>query len=112
MDLFLELLTALFLAGGSFFAFTGAVGLLRMPDFYSRLHPAGKSDTLAQTLIMAGLVILVFSNESYTWMSAVKLGLLTVTLYVTAPVATHAITRAAHLSGLEPWKREEERTDD
>ena len=107
MDPFLEVLAALFLGAGCFFALTGAVGLLRMPDFYSRLHPAGKSDTLAQTLIMVGLAILVFGNESYTWMSAVKLALLTATLYVTAPVATHAITRVAHLSGLEPWKKEE-----
>ena len=46
-------LMGLFLGAGCFFALTGAVGLLRMPDFYSRLHAAGKADTLAQTFCIS-----------------------------------------------------------
>ena len=49
-----DVLTTIFLAGGVFFGFTGSLGILRMPDFYTRLHPAGKSDTLSQALIVAG----------------------------------------------------------
>ena len=104
MDPALEILTWVFLVAGGFLSLTGALGILRMPDFYTRLHPAGKIDTLAQTLIMVGLCILVY--QQYDVMVAVKLVLITVTLYLTAPVATHAITRAAHLSGLEPWKED------
>ena len=68
---------------GCFFALTGAVGLLRMPDFYSRLHPAGKSDTLAQFLIILGLVL-----QATDPMVMVKLGLLSILLFVTAPTET------------------------
>ncbi len=88
------------LAVGCFFALTGALGLLRMPDFYSRLHPAGKSDTLAQFLIIVGLIL-----QAEDPMVAIKLGILTALLFITAPTATHAISRAAELDGLEPWTK-------
>ena len=100
----LDIVAAVFLGIGCFFALTGAVGILRMPDFYSRLHPAGKNDTLAQALILVGLCLLVWGR--YDVMVIVKLLLIVATLFLTAPVATHAITRAAHLSGLEPWKED------
>ena len=93
--------TIVCLAIGCFFALTGAVGLLRMPDFYSRLHPAGKSDTLAQFMIILGLIFQSTDNP----MLIVKLALLTALLFVTAPTATHAISRAAELDGLEPWTK-------
>ena len=85
---------------GCFFALTGAVGLLRMPDFYSRLHPAGKSDTLAQFLIILGLVF-----QATDPMVMVKLGILSTLLFVTTPTATHAISRSAEGDGLEPWTK-------
>jgi multicomponent Na+:H+ antiporter subunit G len=94
--------TAIFLAGGAFFGLTGAVGILRMPDFYTRLHPAGKADTLAQTLFMIGLL---FQAPDVT--TGLKVVLVTLFLYLTAPTATHAITLAAHRDGLEPWKQPE-----
>lgn len=93
-----DIVTTVFLAVGVFFALTGALGVVRMPDFYSRLHPAGKSDTLAQALILVGLMFQVSDP-----MVAIKLALLAGLLFVTAPTATHAISRAAELDGLEPW---------
>ena len=100
----LDIVAAVFLAAGCFFSLTGAVGIIRMPDFYSRIHPAGNNDTLAQSLILAGLCFLVWPR--YDAMVIVKLCLIMAALFLTAPVATHAITRAAHLSGLEPWKED------
>ncbi len=97
-----DVVTTVFLFVGVFFALTGALGVLRMPDFYSRLHPAGKSDTLAQGLILVGLMF-----QADDPMVAVKLALLTGLLFVTAPTATHAISRAAELDGLEPWTHED-----
>jgi multicomponent Na+:H+ antiporter subunit G len=97
-------LMGLFLGAGCFFALTGAVGLLRMPDFYSRLHAAGKADTLAQTFILVGLLILTFSTGNHSIMVSLKLFLITVFIYVTAPTATHAITKAAFLDGARPWQ--------
>lgn len=84
---------------GVFFALTGAVGILRMPDFYTRLHPAGKSDTLAQGLILAGAMF-----QATDPIVTLKLLLISLLLFVTAPTATHAITQAANKE-LEPWKR-------
>ncbi len=98
------ILMGLFLGAGSFFALTGAVGLLRMPDFYSRLHAAGKADTLAQTFILVGLLILTFTNENHSILISVKLILITIFIYITAPTATHAITKAAFLDGAKPWQ--------
>ena len=99
-------LMGFFLGTGCFFAFTGAVGLLRMPDFFSRLHAAGKADTLAQTFILVGLLILTFATEDHSIQVSIKLILITLFVYVTAPTATHAITKAAWLDGARPWKGE------
>jgi multicomponent Na+:H+ antiporter subunit G len=95
-------------------ALTGSVGVLRMPDFYSRLHPAGKSDTLAQALILTGVALfagqqmldVVLADEAGEHAGAeliglanimLKLVLLSALLFVTAPTATHAIAKAARL---------------
>ena len=82
------------LASGALFGLTSAVGVLRFPDFYSRLHPAGKGDTLAQTLILGGLLL-----QSADFFMAAKLVLIMLLLSVTSPTATHAISQAAYLAG-------------
>ncbi|MFO7563044.1 MAG: monovalent cation/H(+) antiporter subunit G [Enhygromyxa sp.] len=110
----LEILGAVFLALGCVFALTGSIGVLRMPDFYSRLHPAGKSDTLAQFLLLTGVSLIagqqllevLLAEDAGEHASAeliglanimLKLALLSALLFVTAPTATHAIAKAARL---------------
>lgn len=108
----LDVLGSLFMLVGGVFALTGAVGVLRMPDFYTRLHPAGKSDTLAQACILFGLALLAGQQLINTWPGAddghadawlgfaniiLKLLLLSALLFLTAPTATHAIAKAARL---------------
>jgi len=95
--------TAAFLLIGCFFALTGGIGILRMPDFYTRLHPAGKNDTFGQGLILVGLLFQV--DWSSDWTVGGKLLLILLFLAVTAPTATYAITKAAHLDGLQPWSK-------
>lgn len=110
MQIVCDLVSRFFLLSGAFFALTGAVGIVRLPDFYSRLHPAGKSDSLAQTLILTGLLLQIFSNEAYAafgYFGGVKLVLICVFLLLTTPTATHAIAKAAHVRGLQPWSGEE-----
>ncbi len=102
-----DALTVVFLAVGSFFALTGAVGILRLPDFYSRIHPAGKSDTLAQLMILMGLVFQVFRSDSYGTFIGVKLILIVLLLFITSPTAVHAIARAAHLEERNLGKEEQ-----
>jgi multicomponent Na+:H+ antiporter subunit G len=109
MQIVCDLVSRFCLLAGSFFALTGAVGIVRLPDFYSRLHPAGKSDSLAQTLILTGLLLQIFSNEAFAafgYLGGIKLALISVFLLLTTPTATHAIAKAAYVSGLQPWSAE------
>ena len=57
-----DIVVAVLLLGGCFFALTAGVGMLRMPDFYTRLHPAGMTDTLGQALVLAALIIMVIAG--------------------------------------------------
>jgi multicomponent Na+:H+ antiporter subunit G len=83
---------------GLFFTVVAAVGLVRLPDLYTRSHATSKADTLGTVLTLAG-VALTFE----TAVPRAKLVLLAVFLLVTNPTATHAITRAAYDQGIDPW---------
>ncbi len=113
MSLACDIAATVFLALGAFVGLTGAVGILRMPDFYSRLHPSGKNDTLAQTLVMTGLLFhmvgaWIAETPHYHGVAGVvpRLVLISLFIFLTSPIATHAITRAAHLDGLKIWEKE------
>ncbi|MBE0517100.1 MAG: monovalent cation/H(+) antiporter subunit G [Methanophagales archaeon] len=93
-----------FLAAGIFFMFTGAIGLLRLPDFYTRLHATGKCDTLGEVLIITGLLIYHLFYYPETPLVLVKLLFLIVFLFLANPTATHAIMKAAYNTGVKPWK--------
>lgn len=98
-----ELLTAVLLGAGAFVALTSALGVLRMPDFFSRIHPAGENESLGQTLIIAGLIVAAGPGGT-----ALKLLLVWGFLMMTAPAATHALTRAAWKDGRRPWSRDDD----
>jgi multicomponent Na+:H+ antiporter subunit G len=85
------------LAAGSFFVVVGAVGIVRMPDFYTRMHPAGVTDTLGIDLILMGLML-----QAGFSLVTVKLFLIGAFLFFTSPTSTHAIANAALVAGLKP----------
>lgn len=87
-----------FLGLGFFFIFTGALGILRFPDFYTRLHAMGKSDTLGVALMVLGLAILQGAT-----LNGAKVLFIIVFVGLANPTATHALGRAAHRAGLVPW---------
>ena len=89
------------LAGGAF-GIIGGIGLLRFPDFYSRLHAAGITDTLCALLIILGLVL-----QAGLSLLALKLLLILLFLLFTAPTAIHALARAALADNVEPELDEE-----
>jgi multicomponent Na+:H+ antiporter subunit G len=91
---------------GLFFTFVAAVGLIRMPDVYTRAHATSKADTLGTFLTLAGVAVAFQSG-----VPRIKLVLLAVFLLITNPTATHAITRAAYDQGIEPWTADEEGGD-
>ena len=93
-------LVVVLLAAGGLFLLVSTVGLLRLPDFYSRTHAAGKSETLGSILVLGGMA-LHNGFEHSSLKVLVILGLVA----VASPAAVHALTRAAVRSGLEFWSR-------
>jgi multicomponent Na+:H+ antiporter subunit G len=88
---------------GVFFAVVAAVGLVRLPDLYTRAHSTSKSETLGAVLALAA-VALAFEGG----LSTLKTALLLLFMFLTNPTAAHAITRAAAEQGMEPWTRDTE----
>lgn len=98
----MDMLATALVLGGLFFVLVSSVGLLRFPDFYTRSHALGKSDTLGCILILGGLAI----YEGFT-LSSFKLLLILFFIAVGNPTATHSIARAAIRSYYEMWRRTE-----
>lgn len=94
------LLIGTFVAAGLFFIAVAAVGVYRLPDLYTRAHAASKSDTLGSLLSLVAVAI-AFGADAAT----IKVALLALFMLITSPTAAHAIARAAHDQGIEPWKR-------
>ncbi|WP_338906236.1 monovalent cation/H(+) antiporter subunit G [Salinibaculum marinum] len=88
---------------GLFFTAVAAIGLIRMPDVYTRAHATSKADTLGTVLTLAGVAVAFQAG-----VPRVKLLLLALFMLITSPTATHAITRAAYDQGIEPWTADEE----
>ncbi|MFC7077331.1 monovalent cation/H(+) antiporter subunit G [Haloarcula halophila] len=83
---------------GAFFGLVAAVGIIRLPDVYTRAHAASKSDTLGAVLSI-GAVALALQTD----LSTIKAVFLLVFMFLTNPTAAHAIARAAQDQGIEPW---------
>ena len=88
---------AIFMSIGAVFIAAGALGTLRLPDFYTRLHAAGMTDTMGAEFILIGLMILGGFS-----LLTLKIALVAFFLLITSPTATHAIAHAAHAANLEP----------
>lgn len=97
MAMITEILSWMLLLGGGFFLMVGGAGLLRLPDFYTRLHAAGITDTLGAGLILLGLML-----QAGPTLVTIKLILIGVFLFFTSPTATHAVANAAFVAGLKP----------
>ena len=99
----MTILVAVLLILGVCFILLGVLGILRLPDFYTRLHAMGKCDTLGVALVLIALAI-----HTGVSLSSVKLLLISVFIGLANPTATHALGRAAIKARLIPWTRDEE----
>ncbi|MEL6857707.1 MAG: monovalent cation/H(+) antiporter subunit G [Pseudomonadota bacterium] len=104
MDMILEFwaafrpaLGAALLLIGAILAVIGTIGVLRFPDFYTRLHAASVTDTAAATLAIVGMALLAPS-----WAVMFKLAVVWLFLFLTGPTSSHALANAAHTAGLQP----------
>ena len=92
---------------GSSFMLVGAFGLIRLPDFWSRLHAAGIIDSAGAFMILLGLAI----QAGWT-LVAVKIGLIALFLFLTGPTSSHAVANAAFVSGSRPLDMVDDATAD
>ena len=98
-----EFIAGLFLAGGAFFLLASAIGMLRLPDFYCRLHASGNSETLGVMLSFMGLVI----YEGLT-LTSLKMIMIFLLIFLGNPIGTHILSKAAYQSGHHVWTLEED----
>ncbi len=97
MSFLLDALSGLCLLTGGFLCVSGGVGLLRLPDFFSRVHAASVTETLGTPLILAGLAL-----QMGPTLDTVKLLIVAAFVLATNPTATHAMVKAALHDGQEP----------
>ena len=98
MSVLLDLLSWACLVAGGLFCIVGGIGLLRMPDVYTRMHAASVIESLGAGLILLGLLF----QAGFT-LVAVKLLMIGLLIFFASPTATHALARAAMTRGVEPW---------
>ena len=89
-------------AGSVFFTLVATVGILRLPDLYTRAHASSKADTLGAGLGLAAVAVAFGPSQA-----ALKVVLLIIFIYFTNPTAAHAISRAAYDQGVEPWTKDD-----
>lgn len=81
----------IFIFLGAFLILSGSLGILRFPDLFSRLHPAGITDSMGAPLVLLGLIC----HEGFTIIS-LKIAVLIILILVTSPTACHALAKAAY----------------
>ena len=97
MAMALDILSWIFLVAGSGFCLIGGLGLLRMPDVFTRLHAVSVIETLGRGFIILGLIL----QAGFTLVAA-KLIIIAALILLTSPVATHALAQAALHAGIRP----------
>ncbi len=103
MNLLLDSMSWILLAGGGVFVIIGGVGMLRMPDFYTRVHAASVTESLGAILILLGLMI-----QGGATLVTAKLVIILFFLLFTSPTSAYALANAALLGGMKPFLAEPE----
>lgn len=95
---------------GIFFFFGATVGILRFPDFYTRMHAAGKGDTLSSILILFGVAVYSLTSRHVSvaeLLVAIKIFLIINFIFLGSPTACHAVIDAGYQTELKPWKKDD-----
>lgn len=100
MDLLADILATICLAAGLFFFLIGAIGIVRFPDAYNRMHASSKCSTLGLLGLLLGAVFHLGTLAVTT-----KALLTIIFAFVATPVGSHILARAAHMNGLKQWGR-------
>jgi len=97
MGVIIDILSWVCLLIGCGLGISGAIGIFRFKEFYTRLHAASVTDTLCVFFIAAGLIL-----QAGFSLITVKLIFMVALLWLTSPVASHALVRSAYQTGLKP----------
>ena len=97
MDIVVDVLTWLLLISGALFSIVGGFGIVRLPEFFSRMHAGGITDTLGAGLIVGGLML-----QGGLSLVTVKLFMIIFFLIITSPTACHALAKSALAQGVTP----------
>jgi multicomponent Na+:H+ antiporter subunit G len=103
MEVLINLISWFLFIGGSAFLLIGAIGVIRLPDIFSRMHGAGIIDTMGVAMLLFGMIL----QAGFTIVS-IKLLMIILFVTFTNPTATHALARAALDAGLKPLVNEDE----
>ena len=99
----INVISLLLIVTGLVFFLGAAVGLVRFPDFYTRMHAAGKGDTLSSLLVVMGFAVYQLHEISLlSVIIAIKLLGICVFIMITSPTSTHALMDAGYEDGVEP----------
>ena len=93
----LPILSGILLVAGGLFSIVGGIGIVRLPEFYSRLHGGGITDTAGAAMILTGLMLIAGSI-----LVAVKLGMILFFLFIASPSSSHALAKSALFWGIRP----------
>lgn len=96
----MNIIPMILMVAGTFFFISGTLGILRLPDFYTRTHATTKCDTLGTFLFILG-----FMMECGLTLQSAKLFFIVLFVYLTAPVASHLLAKSAYRSGIKPWRK-------
>ena len=97
----MQTLSIIFIVSGLFFLLVAAIGVIRLPDVFSRSHAVSLTDSLGAFLMLVGIAL----QEGLST-NTLKILVVLALLYILNPVISHATVRAALRSGLKPWKKE------
>ena len=100
MTILANVLVVFFIVAGVLFIVVSAIGLLRLPDLYTRAHAASKSATLGVMCILLGVFFHFWLNEDH-FKPTILLGVLF--LFITGPVGGHIMSRSSYIAGVKPW---------
>ena len=107
MSELLNIVSIILILSGLVFFLGASIGILRFPDFYTRMHAAGKGDTLSTTLIMSGLAIEVIGDfEGSSVLVAIKILAIAVLIMLTSPTSTHLLMKAGFDDGIIPVSKD------
>jgi multicomponent Na+:H+ antiporter subunit G len=101
----IEAISIIMIISGLIFFLAAVVGIIRFPDFYTRMHAAGKGDTLSSILVIGGIALYYMNQDGWT-LEAILVGLkmfaIVVFIFIASPTSTHVLMQAGYDSGIVP----------